>query len=96
MSEVHSICVKRLACAEYRSCVHVLRARTACGGTARGGAARGGTARDRQKNEISATTPEHPRTSPNDALSRADVKRRDSRVVLSSSCRTILNGLILD
>ena len=45
MSEVHSICVKRLACAEYRSCVHVLRACTACGGTARDGAARSGTAR---------------------------------------------------
>ena len=44
MSEVHSICVKRLACAEYRSCVHVLRARTACGGTAHGGTARCGTA----------------------------------------------------
>ena len=45
MSEVHSICVKRLAWSEYRSCVHVLRDPTARGGTARGDTARGDTAR---------------------------------------------------
>ena len=44
MSEAHSICVKRLACSEYRSCVHVLRDRTARGGMAHGDTARDGTA----------------------------------------------------